>query len=95
MMIGFACTETPEFMPLTISLAHRLTRRLAEARKSGELSWLRPDGKSQVTVEYDEHWTPRRIDTVVISTQHAPDVEPGRSRSRSTRTSLPRLWTSD
>lgn len=75
MMIGFACTETPEYMPLTISLAHRLTRRLSEARKSGELSWLRPDGKSQVTVEYDEHWTPRRIDTVVISTQHAPDVD--------------------
>jgi S-adenosylmethionine synthetase len=75
MMIGFACTETPEFMPLTISLAHRLVRRLAEARKSGELPWLRPDGKSQVTIEYDEHWNPRRAEALVISTQHAPDVD--------------------
>jgi S-adenosylmethionine synthetase len=75
MMIGFACDETPELMPLTISLAHRLTRRLAEARKSGELPWLRPDGKSQVTIEYDEHWKPRRLEAVVISTQHAPDVD--------------------
>ncbi len=75
MMIGFACTETPELMPLTISLAHRLTRRLAEARKSGELPWLRPDGKSQVTIEYDEEWRPRRAEAVVISTQHAPDVD--------------------
>ncbi len=75
MMIGFACTETPELMPLTISLAHRLTRRLAEARKSGELSWLRPDGKSQVTIEYDEHWKPVRAEAVVISTQHDPDVD--------------------
>ena len=77
MMIGFACTETLELMPTTISLAHRLTRRLAEARKSGELWWVRPDGKSQVTVEYDEHWKPRRIEAVVISTQHHPDVSPG------------------
>jgi len=75
MMIGFACSETPELMPLTISLAHRLTRRLAEARKSGELSWLRPDGKSQVTIEYDEHWKPIRAEAVVISTQHDPDVD--------------------
>jgi S-adenosylmethionine synthetase len=74
MMIGFACTETPEYMPLTISLAHRLTRRLAEARKSGELPWLRPDGKSQVSIEYDENWKPRRAEAVVVSTQHAPDV---------------------
>ncbi|HET7738474.1 MAG TPA: methionine adenosyltransferase [Tepidiformaceae bacterium] len=75
MMIGFACTETPEFMPLTISLAHRLVRRLAHARKSGELRWLRPDGKSQVTIEYDEHWNPVRAEAIVLSTQHAPDVD--------------------
>ncbi len=75
MMIGFACNETPELMPLTISLAHRLTRRLAEARRSGELSWLRPDGKSQVTVEYTNDWKPRRVEAVVVSTQHAPDVD--------------------
>ncbi len=75
MMIGFACDETPELMPLTISLAHRLARRLAEARKSGELPWLRPDGKSQVTVEYDGDWQPRRAEAIVISTQHAPDIE--------------------
>ena len=75
MMIGFACDETPELMPITISLAHRLTRRLAEARKSGELPWLRPDGKSQVTIEYDDAGTPRRAEAVVISTQHAADVD--------------------
>ena len=75
MMIGFACTETPELMPLTISLAHRLTRRLAEARKSGELPWLRPDGKSQVSIEYDRNWVPLRAEALVISTQHSPDVD--------------------
>ena len=73
MMIGFACDETPEYMPLTISLAHGLTRRLAAARKSGELSWLRPDAKSQVTVEY-ECGKPKRVDTIVISTQHDPGI---------------------
>ena len=73
MMFGFACDETPELMPLPVSLAHRLTRRLAEARKSGELPWLRPDGKSQVTVAYEDG-RPVAVDTVVVSTQHAPEI---------------------
>ena len=73
MMIGFACRETAELMPLTISLAHRLTRRLATVRKSGELEWLLPDGKSQVTVEY-EYGRPKRVEAVVISTHHRRGV---------------------
>ncbi|PYQ65489.1 MAG: methionine adenosyltransferase [Acidobacteria bacterium] len=73
LMFGFACRETPELMPLPIALAHRLTHRLAKARKSGELPWLRPDGKSQVTIEYEGD-RPVRAHTVVISTQHGPDV---------------------
>jgi len=74
MMFGFACNETDTYMPLPIELAHRLTRRLAQARKTGSLPWLRPDGKSQVTVEYS-HGRPRRVDTVLVSTQHSPEVD--------------------
>ena len=75
MMFGYACDETPEKMPLPISLAHKLAMQLTAVRKNGTLSYLRPDGKTQVTVEYDENNVPVRVDTIVVSTQHSPTVE--------------------
>ena len=74
LMFGFAIDETPEFMPLPVSLSHKMVKKLADLRKSGEISYLRPDAKSQVTVEYDENNQPVRVDTVVISTQHDPEA---------------------
>ncbi len=74
MMFGFACDETPELMPAPIQLAHQLARRLSEQRREGVLRWARPDGKTQVTVEYDDEGRPRRVDTVLVSVQHSEDV---------------------
>ena len=75
MMIGYATNETKEYMPLPISISHALTKKLSVLRKSEELNWLRPDGKSQVTMEYNSNGTPNRIDTIVISTQHSPNID--------------------
>lgn len=80
LMFGFACDETPELMPLPISLAHRLTKKLAQVRKANGLNYLRPDGKSQVTVQYSDDGRPERLDCVVISTQHHEDIENGQIR---------------
>ena len=74
MMFGYACNETEEYMPMTTFLAQGLARKLAQVRKSGELDYLRPDGKTQVTVEYDENWKPFRVDAIVVSTQHDPEA---------------------
>lgn len=81
MMFGFACNETDELMPMPISLAHKLTKKLAEVRKNGTLTYLRPDGKAQVTVQYGEDGKPERVDTVVVSTQHSSDVETDQIRA--------------
>ena len=75
MMFGFACDETPTYMPAPISMAHALTRKLAEVRKTGELGFVRPDGKSQVTVEYDDDRNVVNVPAIVVSTQHDPDIE--------------------
>ena len=74
LMFGYACDDTPELMPLPITIAHRLAERLSEVRKDGTMSYLRPDGKTQVTIEYDDEDRPVRVDTVVVSSQHAKDI---------------------
>ena len=90
LMFGYACSETPELMPLPIMLSHHLVRALSETRRSGGIAWLRPDGKSQVTVEYDGD-TPVRVDAVVVSSQHSADVPIGRIRDDVTREVIRRV----
>ena len=75
LMFGYACNDTPELMPLPIAMAHRLAEQLAKVRKNGTLGYLRPDGKTQVTIEYDEQNRPVRLDTIVVSSQHAAEVD--------------------
>ena len=75
LMFGYACDDTPELMPLPITIAHRLAERLSEVRKDGTMPYLRPDGKTQVTIEYDDEDRPVRVDTVVVSSQHAADID--------------------
>src|ERR1017187_10535538 len=95
LMFGYAINETPELMPLTISLAHKLTRRLAEVRKNGDLGYLRPDGKSQVTIEY-KSGKPTRADAIVVSTQHSPEVSLNKIRDdvieNVIRKAIPEQW---
>jgi S-adenosylmethionine synthetase len=90
LMFGYACNETPELMPMPIMFAHKICRRLAETRKNGSLDFLRPDGKSQVTVEY-ENGTPKRVDAVVVAAQHKPDVEPEHLREAIIKTVIKKV----
>lgn len=99
LMFGYATNETPELMPLPISLSHKLTKQLAKVRKDKTLDYLRPDGKAQVTVEYDEHNQPARIDAIVVSTQHRPDITPAHLKediiNKVIKEVIPEKWLDD